>query len=315
MVFSTYFATSIIFNQDYTTAAFVCYENTASQPSTYTSKKLALAIQPNGTIDKTDVSFGLEGFDFHAALIDGRNVWVGADSSLVWAKRNGAVYSSNMISMPQTRVCDLQMVGNEFYLGSESEEYIGQIAKVLGGAPKDLGNVPNLEELFPSNLLDPYPFPGGKFFVYSNTEVYYAGQELVYKINKSGSTWAVYDTVGVGSAYGVSAADVGGKRMVYLSRRDRKIVSVEDTGSAFQMLTEIKNYGINVGVWDVAYIRTPLATCSDNLKNQDESDEDCGGYYCSPCANTKTCSVSEDCQSSYCNPNLVCCEYFNIILG
>ncbi len=45
------------------------------------------------------------------------------------------------------------------------------------------------------------------------------------------------------------------------------------------------------------------ASCSDTIKNQDESDRDCGGV-CSPlgkkCALDKTCSTMEDCESGYC---------------
>ncbi|MBI2659026.1 hypothetical protein HYX05_02915 [Candidatus Woesearchaeota archaeon] len=47
------------------------------------------------------------------------------------------------------------------------------------------------------------------------------------------------------------------------------------------------------------------ATCSDSLKNQNETDVDCGGS-CTKCANQKLCLGNADCQSSYCNPNGRC---------
>src|SRR5436190_7546386 len=38
-------------------------------------------------------------------------------------------------------------------------------------------------------------------------------------------------------------------------------------------------------------------TCSDGAKNGKETDIDCGGGACTPCASTSTCSASEDCAS------------------
>jgi len=43
----------------------------------------------------------------------------------------------------------------------------------------------------------------------------------------------------------------------------------------------------------------PQETCSDNIKNQDETDVDCGGS-CSACENGKSCNVNSDCQSGFC---------------
>lgn len=52
----------------------------------------------------------------------------------------------------------------------------------------------------------------------------------------------------------------------------------------------------------------PPATCSDGIKNQDETDVDCGGVICGKCANTKSCKIINDCQSNYCNPSTLKCE-------
>jgi hypothetical protein len=41
-------------------------------------------------------------------------------------------------------------------------------------------------------------------------------------------------------------------------------------------------------------------TCTDTLKNGDESDVDCGGAKCPGCANGKACSVAGDCVSKAC---------------
>jgi len=46
---------------------------------------------------------------------------------------------------------------------------------------------------------------------------------------------------------------------------------------------------------------TPRATCLDGIKNQDESDVDCGGTICKLCADTKKCVVAADCTSAKCD--------------
>ena len=42
------------------------------------------------------------------------------------------------------------------------------------------------------------------------------------------------------------------------------------------------------------------ATCSDSAKNGRETDVDCGGAFCQPCADGKSCLVPADCQSRVC---------------
>ena len=43
------------------------------------------------------------------------------------------------------------------------------------------------------------------------------------------------------------------------------------------------------------------ASCDDATQNGLETDLDCGGPDCAPCANGSTCSVPEDCTSIHCN--------------
>lgn len=43
--------------------------------------------------------------------------------------------------------------------------------------------------------------------------------------------------------------------------------------------------------------------CADNVKNQDESDTDCGGSHCSPCIRRKTCNTNNDCFAQVCENN------------
>lgn len=42
------------------------------------------------------------------------------------------------------------------------------------------------------------------------------------------------------------------------------------------------------------------ATCTDGKKNGKETDIDCGGSTCPPCADEKTCKISTDCSSGVC---------------
>jgi len=44
----------------------------------------------------------------------------------------------------------------------------------------------------------------------------------------------------------------------------------------------------------------PWPTCSDKVKNQDETDVDCGGKTCPACAVTKKCKLPGDCKSQVC---------------
>jgi hypothetical protein len=47
-------------------------------------------------------------------------------------------------------------------------------------------------------------------------------------------------------------------------------------------------------------------TCSDNIKNQDETDIDCGGSICLPCPEGKTCLTDNDCINK-CSPETKIC--------
>ncbi len=62
-------------------------------------------------------------------------------------------------------------------------------------------------------------------------------------------------------------------------------------------------FGCNAGTGQCNPAPTP--TCSDNIKNQDETDIDCGGR-CGSCTNGRSCLINFDCQSNYCNPNKIC---------
>lgn len=50
----------------------------------------------------------------------------------------------------------------------------------------------------------------------------------------------------------------------------------------------------------------PAQTCIDQVRNQDESDVDCGGYVCPACGPGRACAVDHDCQSKLCGSDGVC---------
>jgi len=52
-----------------------------------------------------------------------------------------------------------------------------------------------------------------------------------------------------------------------------------------------------------AFVTPQADTCFDSIKNQDETDIDCGGNSCSTCALNKACTASTDCASGLCSSN------------
>ena len=50
-------------------------------------------------------------------------------------------------------------------------------------------------------------------------------------------------------------------------------------------------------------------SCGDGIKNQDETDIDCGGITCPKCGDTKGCNQSSDCISGFCNNHICGREY------
>lgn len=65
---------------------------------------------------------------------------------------------------------------------------------------------------------------------------------------------------------------------------------------------------------DNGLCNTP-ATCFDGFKNEGETDIDCGGPNCPPCASGKTCLQGPDCQSGLCCGAGVCVDSSNSNCG
>ena len=49
----------------------------------------------------------------------------------------------------------------------------------------------------------------------------------------------------------------------------------------------------------------PDSTCTDGVANGDESDIDCGGSSCQPCADNQACTGPDDCASGVCNATCI----------
>lgn len=47
-------------------------------------------------------------------------------------------------------------------------------------------------------------------------------------------------------------------------------------------------------------------TCANGIRDNFETDVDCGGPLCAPCADGKQCQQAEDCENQNCNPSGVC---------
>jgi hypothetical protein len=57
------------------------------------------------------------------------------------------------------------------------------------------------------------------------------------------------------------------------------------------------------------YLTVSVApTCVDSIKNQDETDIDCGGDTCTKCADHQSCGMDNDCVSLHCVDS-TCCAY------
>lgn len=58
------------------------------------------------------------------------------------------------------------------------------------------------------------------------------------------------------------------------------------------------------GVCSESNSRCAAPTCTDGRANQDETDVDCGGATCGPCADGAGCEVNEDCVNRICQSNM-----------
>jgi hypothetical protein len=78
------------------------------------------------------------------------------------------------------------------------------------------------------------------------------------------------------------------------------------TVTASVMFARITDVFVSIELWysKISNSLTAAAiSCEDNLRNQDETDVDCGGIDCPKCNNTMTCKKNSDCISCLCKNN------------
>lgn len=78
------------------------------------------------------------------------------------------------------------------------------------------------------------------------------------------------------------------------------ISNVSTATNKIKLKANITNNGILHDI-NVSYYTSIVANCSDSIKNQDETDVDCGGNTCSKCSNGKSCLSDSDCKSDLCS--------------
>ena len=61
------------------------------------------------------------------------------------------------------------------------------------------------------------------------------------------------------------------------------------------------------GACNVSTLLCVVDHCSDGAKSGDETDVDCGGSLCTPCASSLGCALDSDCQSTLCNQKVQVC--------
>lgn len=59
-----------------------------------------------------------------------------------------------------------------------------------------------------------------------------------------------------------------------------------------------------IWLWESIPLHVLAQSCTDGIKNQDETDTDCGGLTCQKCLDNKGCKVASDCYSGICTSNI-----------
>lgn len=117
----------------------------------------------------------------------------------------------------------------------------------------------------------------------------YAGATRTYPIRVSVGSTVVYqgNTGLVGSAWSLPLTPTSGSSVTIT------MTGANSAASNWFSIFEVQIYGSGGA--------PPAPTCSDGIKNQAESDVDCGGGVCGKCANGKACLVVSDCASGTCS--------------
>ena len=84
------------------------------------------------------------------------------------------------------------------------------------------------------------------------------------------------------------------------TKKEKSLVRIKETNGVFTgTIEKFLDPATKVDeVCDNGTCITP--TCTDGAKNGSETDVDCGGLDCGPCADTKHCGVGGDCLNGVC---------------
>lgn len=69
------------------------------------------------------------------------------------------------------------------------------------------------------------------------------------------------------------------------------------------------------GDFSKGYFHVNTNSCPNGIKDDSESDVDCGGNECNKCSDKRDCTTDSDCVSDYCNLNNKCSSYIGIKNG
>ncbi len=119
----------------------------------------------------------------------------------------------------------------------------------------------------------------------------------------------------ISSWYEVSISDSG--RIIYVTPKDLSGSTTDLANGSYRFLINATNsaglskldYSDGIRV-DTSYVPFLSISCNDGVKNQGESDIDCGGTStCQKCVNGDDCIINQDCISTYCNAsNKICIQ-------
>jgi uncharacterized repeat protein (TIGR01451 family) len=116
----------------------------------------------------------------------------------------------------------------------------------------------------------------------------YAGATRTYPIRVSVGSTVVFtgNTALTGSAWSLPITPTSGNSVTIT------MTGASSAGSTWFSIFEAQVFGTGG--------TPPAPTCSDGIKNQTETDVDCGGSTCGKCANGKACLAAADCTSATC---------------
>jgi hypothetical protein len=127
-----------------------------------------------------------------------------------------------------------------------------------------------------------------------------SGEPYTATIAFGGNSWLITSSSLPNNVNGYPLVAVSGPADVVLSGLDTSQVYDCTLGGSHAPS------GADLPVYDIHGCTAHAPSCTDNIKNQNETAVDCGGV-CPPCGDLSSCNVNADCQSSHCQPTNDAC--------